>query len=200
MNQHIKFLAFGVFTMLASTLAARWQGYTWAVLLVVGILIIVAWLYMIYIEGWVYYLNTQEDTRYVRLARALENKPQLLRTMELSMRSSLRVWPQMSKGPLKFLADTDVPLSFVAEFLNKSDNTYPCPVGKFSDGQVWIEGETNFGDCRYLANQVLDYFEQLDWVRRPQGGPAGARWSRPEIHPGLIKIALEIPGIKVENS
>jgi hypothetical protein len=200
MKQHLKLLIFGIALMLSSTVATNWDGFAWAVLLFVGMGIAIVWIYFIYIEGHVYYINAQETTRYVRLAELISGNPNIQHTLELSMRASLRVWPQLGKGPIRFLADTDVPLGFVAEFLNKSDNTYPASTGKFSDGEKWKEGDMEFGETRYLAGQVLDYFEQLDWIKRPQGGPNGIRWSRTDIHPGMIRIALEIPANKMENS
>lgn len=201
MNRHISFLMLGIFIMLLSPVTVGWNTNISTILLISGILVILVWLYLVYIEGHVYYLNAQEDTRYVRLATALGNNPHVIRTVELSMRSSLRIWPKLQSGPIKFVGDTDVPLSFAAEFLRRSDNTYVCSINKFSEGEVWVEGEVDFGACRMLAGQLLDYFINLDWVTRsPQGSHNGTRWSSPDIHPGVIKLALEIPTRAVENT
>jgi hypothetical protein len=189
---NIFFLGFAL--MMSSVYFATWESYTWLICLILGILVIVVWAFYVYVENQAYYLSVRENTRYVRLAESLRlSSSDVRRTVELSMRASLRVWPELHKGPIKFLADTDVPLGFVAEFLNLSNNTYPCEIHKWPDGKIWQEGNVEFGECRYLANQVLDFFEQMDWVRRPNGGPNGARWSRSEIHPGILKVALEIP-------
>ncbi|HCR70913.1 MAG TPA: hypothetical protein DIW23_05680 [Anaerolineae bacterium] len=193
MKLNLKLLFVGVTFLLSSSFAVELTGYIWAILLTIGILSVCVWLYLIYIESHVYYMDNRENTRYVRLAHALGDNPKILRLMELSMRAHVRIWGQASQGPIKFVADTDVPISFLARFLELSDNTYPCEISKFADGEVWKEGTKVFGECRQLANQLLDYFEQLDWIKRANGGPNRTRWSRSEIHPGLIKVAFEIP-------